>query len=221
MKHTIELLHNHVLEIQEDGCPESPNTWGDTEIFLVYDHRQFNVEREGYKPKDIFEYLSNKEQYKGSKLDNYFIFKVFAYIHSGVSLSISPNENGFDTWDTSSTGYILVDKNDFDFDLQRKGNKDLKDKTDYQIATHYALNLIKNWNDYLSGDVFRFNVYKKLPYKKYYIRDTPYFGQTIYYDKEDIDDVRGIYGTDYSEVLGYINPNLIDDDIINQVKALK
>ena len=45
---------------QDEGC-QSPDDWGNDDIFLVYDHREFDVRREGFKPEDIFDYLSIKK----------------------------------------------------------------------------------------------------------------------------------------------------------------
>lgn len=218
MIHKIDLLDDHVLEISQDEDAESPDSWNNTDIFLVYDHRQFYIKREGYNPKDIFEYTSNIEQYKGSKFDNYFIFKVFAYIHSGVSLSLAHNG---DVWDTSTTGYILVDKNDFDFDLQRKSIEELKDKSDFDIAKYYAEGLIDTWNTYLSGETYKYSIYKKLYYKKLYLRGTDsYIGETLYYDIEEVDSLCGFYGTNYKEILDHIEERYLDETIINKIKEI-
>lgn len=149
---------NEELHIFQDESSESPNDWGDNEIFLVYDYRQFQVDRKGFEPQDIFNYLYDKES-NDKEFDDYFIFTVFAYIHSGVSLSL--NHSG-DRWDTSSTGFILVHKTKLDFELQKKHNDILVTKTDEEIAKHFAQGLIETWNQYLSGDVYGFKRFNKV-----------------------------------------------------------
>lgn len=160
---------NEELHIFQDESPENPNDWDNDEIFLVYDHRQFTVERKGFAPKDIFEYKEIQNQTMNEdendiediewEYDNYYIFTVYAHIHSGVVLSLAHNGDRFDT---SSTGFILVDKTKFDFKAQISLTEDLTGKTDKEIAKHYAEGLIKNWNTYLSGEVYGFKRFEKL-----------------------------------------------------------
>lgn len=165
----------YTIEIHRDTDPHSPNNWEDDSVFLVYDHRQFSVKVEGYEPKDIYTHL--KAKYHLDKLveeiairkttatedeedtltalhddinddfNDYFIYVVFAYIHSGVSLSLGNNTYPFnDRFDVSSTGFVLVSKGEFD-DNEDKGKK-------------AAESLIETWNYYLSGQVYGYIVKK-------------------------------------------------------------
>lgn len=169
--------NNYKLEIIQDESPESPNDWGDSSVFLVYDHHQFHVKRNGFKPGNIFKHLrateninqleqiikdgydlddvqlENLEYYQDclvKEYNNYFIFPVSAYIHSGVSLSIT-NEFFSDEWDSSIQGFVLVEK---------VLVKDEVTDEITNIAKNYAEELIETWNTYLSGDVWGFKLYK-------------------------------------------------------------
>ena len=125
------------IKIRQDEDCESPNDWGDEDLFLVYDHRQFTVKRKGFEPQDIYESgLAYEEEH--------WIFPVEAYIHSGVSLSLFSGTKQC-RWDSSVSGYVLVSKEEF---------KDL------ETATKAAEGLIETWNQYLSGDVWGFIVEK-------------------------------------------------------------
>jgi hypothetical protein len=122
------------IEVYYDDSDQSPDEWGDDELFLVYDHRDFCIKRKGFLPRDIFD--TEKDMYSG-----YYVFPVYAYIHSGVSLSLGRSRYPFnDRWDVSSTGYALVKR--------EKGCWN-RDKA-YKLAEL----LIKEWNQYLSGDVY-------------------------------------------------------------------
>ena len=138
----------YYYNIIQDEYVESPDTWENTDLFLVYDHRQFCVERDGFDIDCIISYI-NPDGYLSfpSYIDysNYYIFPVYAYIHSGVSLSL----NSFScNWDTSMRGFVLVDKNSF------------KNITDDK-AKEYAEDLITTWNKYLSGEVYVYEIYKE------------------------------------------------------------
>lgn len=142
------------IEIIQDENAEFPNEWENKDIFLVYEHRQFDVEREGFKPREIFQYLEDCheqiESERDSRYDEYFIFVVYAYIHSGVSLSLGDSKYPFnDRWDVSTTGFILVKKDANEgWEIEEK-------------AKEAAESLIEEWNIYLSGEVYGYRISKK------------------------------------------------------------
>jgi len=157
MKNVYQLdKENHFLIVTDSDDHDSPNDWGNEDIFLVYDHRQFCVEREGFEPNDIYQYLkdcTDPEEFdlRNDKYDKYWIFPVYAYIHSGVSLSLSHQGDRFDV---SSTGFILVEKENY-----IEGQKPTI--VTEPEALKYAEGLIKTWNQYLSGEVYAFTVIEK------------------------------------------------------------
>lgn len=125
------------IKIRQDEYYESPNDWGDENLFLVYDHKQFTVKRKGFEPQDIYESGLAYEK-------NYWILPVEAYIHSGVSLSLFSGTK-LCRWDSSVSGYILASKKEF---------KNL------ETAKTAAEGLIKTWNQYLSGDIWGYIIEK-------------------------------------------------------------
>lgn len=124
-----------------DTDAESPDNWGNDDVFVVYDHRDFCVERKGFDPEEIFEtYQKNKKVY-----DGHWFFPVYAYIHSGVALSLGRNRYPFnDRWDVSMKGFALV--------KIQKGWTWTEDKA-YKVAQSE----IETWNEYLSGEVYGYN----------------------------------------------------------------
>lgn len=128
---------NHPIEIHRDESAYSPGEWGNEDLFLIYDHRDFCVKVDGYDPEEVFEALrEGKKLFKG-----YYFFPVYAYIHSGVALSLGRSGYPFnDQWDTSFRGFALV-----------------KRQTGWwtsEQAYKAAESLIEEWNQYLSGDVY-------------------------------------------------------------------
>ena len=129
------------IRIREDENADSPDEWEDDNLFLVYNHRQFNITRRGFSPINIYENGAIYEK-------EYWIFLVEAYIHSGISLSLFVDKKQRN-WDSSLSGYILASKNEF---------KDLK------IAYDAAEGLIETWNQYLSGEVYGYIIEKPTTY---------------------------------------------------------
>ena len=121
-----------------DDNAESPNSWGDDNVILVHYHRDFEVTHNKIITKDDI-----RNWYQGTKIPqqkDYHIFAVSAYIHSGISLSLTNDTYPFnDRWDVSHVGAILLAKSEFK--TRKKAYK-------------YAEGHIETWNQCLSGDVY-------------------------------------------------------------------
>lgn len=121
------------IEIVEDENCASPQEWGDDSLFLVSFHRDFSVITDDIKDMDDL-----------NEIKDYWQIPLYAYIHSGVSLSISRDKYPYnDRWDSCQVGVVLASKKEF--------------KT-MQEAVEASSGLVKNWNDYLSGNVWGYIV---------------------------------------------------------------
>jgi hypothetical protein len=142
-----EQYKNCLIKIYQDEITQSPDDWGDQNVFLVAYHRDFEVRRDNILTKDVAIALKTGD-YEGYEEDceainkKYFVFGLEAYIHSGVVLAISQEGNFCDRrWDVSQLGLVLVAK------TEAKKEKDAK---------KLAEGLIEEWNEYLSGNVYAF-----------------------------------------------------------------
>lgn len=155
------------IEVVQDQDAQSPKDWGSDDCFLIYDHRDFTVEVKGFDPAEIFDFLTESKGKRSlfpvltyakrpigldadakieSKHDYYHVFPVYAYIHSGVSLSLGRNRYPFnDRWDTSFKGFALVKR------MKKWSWTEAK-------ARKIAESIVKEWNDYLSGNVYGYIV---------------------------------------------------------------
>ncbi len=123
------------LEILQDEHASSPSEWGDEDLFIVANHRQFYVPVPG--EKRIAE--SADELVKRFKR-THWAFVVEAYIHSGVVLALDGEGNFPDRqWDVSLVGYVFAAKKEWRMS---------------KTARKAARGLIETWNQYLSGDVW-------------------------------------------------------------------
>lgn len=86
----------------------------------------------------------DKENFNVETFKQFHVFGLEAYIHSGVSLSLS-NEGNFPDrqWDVSQLGAVLISKKEF--------------KTRAK-AKKCAQGLIEAWNDYLSGNIYGYQI---------------------------------------------------------------
>lgn len=128
-----------IIKVHQDELAEGPNQWGDTNIFLVANHRDFYVPEPGEKraPNDPEELI---ERYKKT----HWIFPLEAYIHGGVHLSFGSEGNYPDRrWDVSQLGFIFASKKEWRLS---------------KSARKAAASLIETWNQYLGGEVYGYTV---------------------------------------------------------------
>lgn len=137
----IIMYRDQEIEIFPDENAESPDGWKNDESFLVYDHRDFCVQRKGFDPTEIFEHYQRTKKFF---YDGYYVFPVYAYIHSGVALSLGNAQYPFnDRWDVSMKGFALVQR--------------VKGMWQRKKCYAVAESIVQEWNDYLSGDVWGYN----------------------------------------------------------------
>lgn len=128
----------YVRYLVQDFDPESPDKCGDESLFLVNYHSDFEVTKDS-----VITQQDTKNYYRFGKttrvMRKYWLFKLNAYIHSGVVLGLAPTNFPDERWDVSHVGLVLV---------HRKYWKTEKE------AKQAALSLVNEWNMYLSSDVW-------------------------------------------------------------------
>ena len=128
---------NYTIALERDNYCESPDEWGDNELFILAKHREFDVSRRGFDIDEIFDHIEETNVWEW---EGYRLLPLFAYIHSGISLSTSR----VCQWDSSLIGLIFVSK-EFEIDEQDR----------------IVSGLLTNWNTYLMGDVWMYQIFRK------------------------------------------------------------
>jgi len=141
-------LPEYRAKIERDEYAESPNDFMEYDSFIVYKHPQFNVEKHDFAVSCIFECLQDKENHY---YDEYYIFPLSAYIHSGICLSmdIDPDEVASDYFDTSTSGFVVVSKS-----LVKDNHKEATETELREEAIKIGGDLVETWNTYLEEDVW-------------------------------------------------------------------
>lgn len=133
-------IGKYKIDIFPDEFCESPNDWGNEDAFVVYDHREFTVVRDGFDPLNIW----NNMQTRKKLYDGHFVFCLYAYIHGGIVLSVGDHNFPDARWDVSMKGFVLV---------KRQKGTWTSDK-----AFKLAEGVTEEWNQYLSGDVYGYRI---------------------------------------------------------------
>lgn len=130
----------YVRYLVQDECPvmDNPNNNNAPDLFLVNYHRNFGVTVDNIITEDeVREYYVNNTKPACAK--KYWLFKLNAYIHSGVVLGLAPTNFPDERWDVSHVGLVLVSKKHW--------------KTE-EKARECAESFVHEWNQYLSGDIW-------------------------------------------------------------------
>lgn len=140
----VEKLHGCTIKIFRDEDAQSPQESGDDSLFLVGFHRDFYVLPPGVKRGSGRNDEAIFEDEREKRAKTHWIFGLEAYIHGGVSLSLSNQGNFPDRrWDVSQLGAVFVQKKYWR--LRAK-------------AEAAARSLINQWNNYLSGNVYGYQI---------------------------------------------------------------
>jgi hypothetical protein len=124
----------HVINFFQDENYERMDN-EDNDVFLLYYHRDFFITREGFPEPREFQTIKEWA-------NDYHMFTVYAYIHSGVALSLSNEVYPFDDkWDVSNCGFAMI-KKDSGIENPREA----------------AQSLIDEYNDILSGNVYGYQI---------------------------------------------------------------
>jgi hypothetical protein len=126
----------YTIVIEPDPEPMSPDEFGDSSLFLTATHWNFFVEREGFNHGRDLDMVET--------LERFHVLPLFAYIHSGVALSLNREAYPFNCpWDACQVGWVFASKEEF---------------SSSETARIAAEGLIEMWNTSLSGDVWGFEV---------------------------------------------------------------
>ncbi len=131
-------IYVRYLVRDEDPIMGSPNDCSGDDLFLVNYHRDFEVTKDKIITlEEVRDYY--RDNHTPTCWTKYHLFKLNAYIHSGVILGLAPTNFPDERWDVSHVGLVLVSKKTW--------------KTEKE-ARKCAECFVEEWNQYLSGDIW-------------------------------------------------------------------
>lgn len=145
-----EIEYNgHTIKIKYDECPENPRTEHDniTEIHC----RQSRYYLGEHAHSDTEEMIAEE---KKAKRQGDFVLKVFAYIHSGVALSLESFggklPQGHAEFDSGCSGYIIIRREKMLKEFgARRWTKKLREKA-YELCKGE----LEEFAQYINGEVY-------------------------------------------------------------------
>lgn len=183
---------NYILEIEQDDNATNPREWWQLGRIVIFSSKYYHL-----ADNNDFE---DVEEFKDFTKNNEVVYLPIYLLDNGeISLSC--------TWDNEQIGYIYTTKEDVMI-MCGVYNEDAR-----KIANKNLINEIKEYNMYLTGDVYRYTLTEKKHYKKKYIDDTNR-DEEFGYDEEIIDCCGSFFGTDI-ENNGLLNeiPNHVIEEL--------
>lgn len=122
-------------EVYLDDCPENPREMYDHDTTIVYSSSRYILGDENIPPDDFV------------MPDNVYAFPVYAYIHSGIALSLSRSVTDLDPqgWDNGQSGWMYIGK----------------DKVESEEAAYCLCTAeLEEFEAYLNGDVWGYSIYE-------------------------------------------------------------
>ena len=131
---------NYVANIHIDDMPCSPRE-DDNFGTLIAFHSKYDLsDNKNYTKEELIEHM---------KAFNVFSLPVYMYEHSGIALSTTPFNC---EWDSGQVGYIFVT---YDKMLNVFG------EVNYNRAEECLVSEIEEYSNYLKGEVYGYQIYKK------------------------------------------------------------
>lgn len=171
------------VKLIADADAAAPNEWRDDALFIVTTHnRYFELRHNGMNAAEC-------EDDKDLARD-YHVFRLNAYIHGGVALSLSNSGQFSDPWDSGQIGFVYVSKSEW-----RYRERTIKKCVSARKA---ADGYVETWNQYLSGDVWGYVIETETE-RETETDDTDGAGDGAGDgDGELVDSCWGFYGLDYA-----------------------
>mgnify|MGYP001601435365 CR=1 FL=1 len=151
---TIE-LGDYTVEVFQDDNPDNPRNWDNIGTMVCFHGRYTLGDKHSFgSPDDFLEWW--KKNGKGGVL-----LSLYLYDHSGITMSASSSGNPFSCpWDSGQVGWIYATKETILKEYGEEGKNRITVSMKKK-ATHYLLNEVKVYDQYLTGEVYGYRVKDK------------------------------------------------------------
>ena len=202
MEEEIKLKSGKFLQIFVDDSPENPRDWDNWSI-MALTHKNYTL-GDSDIPFNFEDFDSFKavEHYINKTYNPLVMFSVSMYEHSDIVLSLGA-ASGYEAFDTSNVGFVFITQERLDIlgSSQGFGDGILNDETDEEYKLRlkgYIEQELNVYNNYLSGEVYRYKLIEKKLCDLHYSHDIEH------------DSLSGFYGSDYTT--NGILDNLSEED---------
>lgn len=187
----IELSKNRELRIFQDECPESPREWSTMAKMFCFHKRYSLGDDHEYNTDDFSNWSEFKNQIE-KDYDVAIILPLYMYDHSGVTISTQPFSC---QWDSGQVGWVFITKDT----IREEYSVKHVTKSSLQKALTYLLGEVEVYDQYLTGEVYSFNLVE--------VETCKHCGEK---HENSIDSCGGFFGSDFAKngLLDNLHPDL-------------
>lgn len=128
-----------------------------------YAYERFGEDWEEYRRCTSPSYRTPEERVATVLKDKYVILPLYLYDHSGITISAVPFSC---PWDSGQIGFIYVSERMYNKTMMRPAGTPMTAE-DTARATRALLAEVKEYDQYLTGDVYGFTIERAVPYEKH------------------------------------------------------
>lgn len=137
------------VRIIHDQNPLPPDEWEEAVFLVTTKNRHFEKHPDLSLPSGDYSNVTAEqfqdEEFAEAVRAKYEVYPLFAYIHSGIALSLGRSYPFDCPWDSGQIGFVLVDR-------EEVGEENLDRNAEATVET---------WNQFLSGDVWGYEIEDK------------------------------------------------------------
>jgi len=139
------------FKISQDDWAQDPRAeWDNLGTMICFHGRYTLGDKHDYNSSD-FDGWDELQNYIEKKLGGVVILPLYLYDHSGITM----NTTGFScSWDSGQVGFIYVSRETL---LKEYGGKKVTTKLKEKV-TQYLIGEVETYDQYLTGDVYRFEL---------------------------------------------------------------
>ena len=143
------LPNNRKLVVNQEECAESPREWDNVcKMIFIGNHSHLGDKHDFHSKYESFE--AHQEAIE-KELDVAFIAPVYAYIHSGMTISLSPFSC---PWDSGKLGWVVITKQAL---RENYGVKRITKALIEKAMVHVKCE-VETLDQYIRGEVYYFNI---------------------------------------------------------------
>lgn len=149
----IEIIRQkkYIGKIHQDTEPESPRAWDNIGIMVCF-HKRYNLGDKTDLTSKSFESWEELRQHLIKKEKVFAILPLRLYDHSGISISTTTEYPYNCCWDSGQVGFIYT--------TRERIKEYLGKTTTKKKAEEYLKGEVEDYNKYLTGEVYKWGVYK-------------------------------------------------------------
>lgn len=169
-----KVIGNHIIRTFYDESPENPRKWDNVTTMVCLNKGYSLGDKHDYDSSDYNSWDEMEQRIK-EDYKRYMIKPLYLYDHGGITISTSPFSCN---WDSGQIGFVLIEEKKWKMCM---GETEVTEERLNEIIN----NEVKEYDQYLRGDVYGVKVFEKCTCDKGHIHENEIHACWGFYSEED------------------------------------